>query len=227
MRSPRVRASLQSGCGEGMGITAVVFDMGGVVVRTPFELLRRVERVCGAPEYALDWRGPFDPDSDALWRRMQSGDITEREYWHLRAEEAAPYTGSPDIRNLFTIAFTEPTECVRPEAVAMLDFCQARGLRTAILTNDMKDFNEPGWSDRVEFVQRVDAVVDGSVTGVLKPDPRAYAFALEALGSSPAETLMIDDQPFNIEGAKGVGMQTCWLDVTDPAGSYERARQLL
>ena len=208
-------------------ITAVVFDMGGVVVRTPFEMLRRVERICGAPDHALDWRGPFDPDSDALWQRMQAGDITEREYWHLRAEEAAPYTGSPDIRKLFTIAFADPAECVRPEAVAMLDFCRERGLRTAILTNDLKDFNEPGWSDRVEFVQRVEAVVDGSITGVLKPDPRAYAFALEALGSSPAETLMIDDQPFNIEGARSVGMRTCWIDVMDPAGSYERARQLL
>ena len=158
---------------------------------------------------------------------MQAGEITERDYWHQRAAQAAPYTGSPDVRRLFTLAFADPRECIRPEAMAMLDFCQDRSLRTGILTNDMRDFNEPGWSDRVEFVQRVDAVTDGSITGVLKPDPRAYAIAVEALGVSPASTLFIDDQPFNIEGAQAVGLQTVWFDVTDPAGSYARARALL
>ena len=144
-----------------------------------------------------------------------------------RAAQAAPYTGSPDVRRLFTLAFADPGECIRPEAMAMLDLCQGRGLRTGILTNDMRDFNEPGWSDRVEFVQRVDAVTDGSITGVLKPDPRAYEIAVEALGVSPASTLFIDDQPFNIKGAQNVGLQTVWFDVTDPAGSYARARALL
>ena len=70
--------------------------MGGVVVRTPFEMLRRVERVCGAPDHALDWAGPFDPTADPLWQELQRSEITEREYWHRRAAEAAPYTGGPE-----------------------------------------------------------------------------------------------------------------------------------
>ena len=201
--------------------------MGGPVVRTPFEMLRYLERVCGAPEGSLDWTGPFNPGADDLWQRMQAGEITEREYWHRRAEQAAPYTESPEVRRLFTIAFADPAECIRPEAMAMLDVCQGRGLRTGILTNDMRDFNEPGWSDRVEFVQRVDQVIDVSITGVLKPDARAYEIAVEALGTSPAATLFIDDQPFNIEGARSVGLQTVWFDVTDPVGSYARARAQL
>lgn len=208
-------------------VEAVLFDMGGPVARTPFEMLPYLERVCGAPERTFDWTGPFDPETDALWQRMQAGEITERDYWHQRAAQAAPYTGSPDVRRLFTLAFADPRECIRPEAMAMLDFCQDRGLRTGILTNDMRDFNEPGWSDRVEFVQRVDEVIDGSITGVLKPDPRAYDIAVEALGTAPAATLFIDDQPFNIDGAQSVGLQTVWFDVTDPVGSYARARALL
>jgi len=205
----------------------VLFDMGGPVARTPFEMLRYLERVCGAPERTFDWTGPFDPASDDLWQRLQAGEITERDYWHRRAEQAAPYTGSPEVRRFFTIAFADPAECIRPEAMATLDECQARGLRTGILTNDMRDFNEPGWSDRIEFVQRVDQVIDGSITGVLKPDPRAYEIAVEALGVAPGSVLFIDDQPFNIDGAQSVGLQTVWFDVKDPAGSYARARALL
>ena len=210
--------------GAAPAVEAVIFDMGGPVARTPFEMLRYVERACGAPERIFNWTGPFDPSGDALWKRMQSGEITEREYWHQRAAQAAPYTGSPDVRRLFTLAFADPAECIRPEATALLDECKRRGLRTGILTNDMCDFNEPGWSDRVDFVQRVDAVIDGSITGVLKPDPRAYEIAVQALGVAPASTLFIDDQPFNVEGAKSVGLRTVWFDVTDPAGSYARAR---
>ena len=201
--------------------------MGGPVARTPFEMLRYLEHVCGAPERTFDWTGPFDPASDDLWQRLQAGEMTEREYWHRRAEQAAPYTGSPEVRRLFTLAFADPAECIRPEAMEMLDECQARGLRTGILTNDMRDFNEPGWSDRVEFVQRVDEVIDGSITGVLKPDPRAYEIAVESLGVAPGSVLFIDDQPFNIEGARSVGLQTVWFDVTEPAGSYARARAQL
>ncbi|MFM9135929.1 MAG: HAD family hydrolase, partial [bacterium] len=125
-------------------VEAVLFDMGGPVVRTPFEMLRYLEGACGAPERALDWTGPFDPESDALWQRMQVGEITEREYWHQRAAQAAPFTGSPNVKRLFSLAFADPDECIRPEAVALLDECQERGLRTGILTNDMRDFNEQG-----------------------------------------------------------------------------------
>ncbi len=208
-------------------VEAVLFDMGGPVARTPFEMLPYLERVCGAPKRTFDWTGPFDPGADGLWQRMQAGEITEREYWHERAAQAAPYTGDPDVRSLFTLAFADPAECIRPEAMSLLEECQVRGLRTGILTNDMRDFNEPGWSDRVDFVQRVDAVIDGSITGVLKPDPRAYQIAVDTLGVAPQSTLFIDDQPFNIEGARAIGLQTVWFDVTDPVGSYERARALL
>lgn len=208
-------------------VKAVLFDMGGPVVKTPFEMLRYLEAACGAAEGTFDWTGPFDPDADSLWRRMQQGELTEREYWHQRAVQAAPYTGSAEVRRLFTLAFDDPEVCIRPEAMAMLEHCRELGLRTGILTNDMRDFNEPGWSDRVEFVQCVDAVIDGSLTGILKPDPRAYELAVQTLGLAPPTVLFIDDQPFNIDGARSVGLQTVWFDVTDPAGSYARARAML
>jgi len=197
--------------------------MGGPVCRTPFEMAPSLERVTGAPVGAFAWTGPFDPSSDALWQRMQAGEITEREYWHIRAREAAPYTGDDSVRALFQRAFADPDESIRPEAMDFLAQCRRAGLRTGILTNDMKDFNEPGWSDRVPFVQAVDFVVDGSITGVLKPDPRAYRIAIETMGLAPEEIVMIDDQPFNVEGAAGVGLRTSWFDVTDPIGSYARA----
>ena len=59
------------------GITAVAFDFGGPVLLTPFERVRWLERHLHLPERSLDWRGPFDPHGDALWRQMQDGRITD------------------------------------------------------------------------------------------------------------------------------------------------------
>ena len=206
-----------------MTIRAVLFDMGGPVCRTPFEMARRLERVTGAPSGTFAWTGPFDPETDELWQQMQTTAITERDYWRIRAEEAAPFTGGTSVKHLFRIAFADPEESIRPEAMEFLLRCRRAGLRTGILTNDMRDFNEPGWADRVEFVQQVEPVVDGGVIGILKPDPRIYGIALEHLGVRADECVFIDDQPFNIEGAQQAGLQTVWFDVTDPIGSYGRA----
>lgn len=205
-------------------IKAVAFDLGGPVVRTPFEMLPHVEGRVGVAAGTFTWRGPFDPQTDPLWRRMQSGAITERDYWRTRAAELAPYTGGSEVRDFFGIAFdASPAEMIRPEAEAFLRDCQEAGYRTGILTNDLRDFNRPGWGADIAFLSAVDVIVDGSVTGVLKPDPRAYRLLLEALGTAPEETLFIDDQPLNVAGAAEVGLRSVWFDVLDPVGSYRRA----
>jgi len=46
----------------------------------------------------------------------------------------------------------------------------------------------------------VDALVDATHTGILKPDPRAYRLALEALDISAERILFVDDQLRNVEG---------------------------
>ncbi|MDP3226012.1 MAG: HAD-IA family hydrolase, partial [Rubrivivax sp.] len=64
-------------------------------------------------------------------------------------------------------------------------------------------------------------------TGILKPDPRAYAAVVQALGVSAADCVFVDDQLRNVEGARLAGMQTVAFDVTAPAASYCEALQLL
>jgi putative hydrolase of the HAD superfamily len=49
---------------------ALVLDYGGVICVTTFERQPQIERKLGLAPGTLRWRGPFDPDSDALWRDM-------------------------------------------------------------------------------------------------------------------------------------------------------------
>ena len=209
-------------------ITAVAFDFGGPVLVTPFERVRWLERRLHLPERWLDWRGPFDPHGDPLWRQLQAGEITERAYWHRRSEEVARFTGGDSPRELFTAIYSGPVDDhIRPEAMSFLSEAQQRGLVTAIFTNDLRDFQGEEWARAIPFIQSVDVIVDGSVTGVLKPDPQSYRLLIEALDRDPSEILYIDDQRFNIEAGQQAGLTTVWFDVTAPLESYRRASEVI
>ena len=201
---------------------ALVLDFGGPVLRTPFELLRGGERRAGLPEGTLRWTGPFDPDADPDWRRMQVGEITERDYWQARAEELAALTGrAPTFRGLMDLLFAgSEDELVRPEARDAIAAARRTGLATAVLTNDMRAFHGDEWVSRMAVLDSMDVVVDGSVEHVLKPDPRIYLLAIERLGLAAEDCLFVDDQPGNVAGAQAVGMAALWFDVTRPGESY-------
>jgi putative hydrolase of the HAD superfamily len=62
----------------------------------------------------------------------------------------------------------------------------------------------------------LDAVVDSTVVGFTKPDPRIFAVALERLGVQAADALMVGDSPSaDVDGALGAGVRAVLLDPYD------------
>jgi putative hydrolase of the HAD superfamily len=198
----------------------LLFDLGGVVIRTPFEMLAKI----GHPE----WSGPFNPDGDELWQAMQRHEITERDYWYRRARQHVPDPAIDDeeaLKQMFRDLLDHPEEeVVRPEVAELLDTVD----RPAALTNDMAYFHSPQWVERMTVLRRFDPLIDLSHEPFLKPDRRAFALALGRMGAADAGgVLFIDDQPKNLEGAREMGMATVWFDVRDVPGSVERIRREL
>lgn len=193
----------------------LLLDFGGVIIKTPFELLHRVG--------SRPWTGPFDPGSDPMWVDLQADVISEREYWHRRATEVFPDSDDPS-RDLMAIVYGPPAdEVVRPEVAGLLDEVD----RPAVLTNDLTRFHSGQWLADMGFDRRFDPIIDLSFLGSLKPEPEAYAHALKELGAEPAEVVFVDDQPRNAAGADACGLVGVWFDVTDPAGSVDRVRAVL
>lgn len=192
----------------------LLLDIGGVVIRTPFELLDAV----GSP----DWRGPFDPDNDPLWRSLQAGEITEREHWDRRARQLYPRAADP-VWDLMNRVFEgDEARVVRPEVAALVAEVGA-----GALTNDLTRFHSRTWVASKPTIARLDPIVDLSYLGVLKPAPGAYAVAVERLETTPGGIVFVDDQPANVAAAEAAGLVAVWFDVTDPAGSLERVRARL
>lgn len=210
-------------------MTALIFDFGGPVLLTPFELRHVGERDLGLAPGTFAWTGPFDPAADADWRAFQAGEMTEREYWALRAAEFGALTGEESTmpalcRHLYSGA---EDELVRPAARRLMDDARAAGIPVGALTNDLTAFHDADWIARMGILREFDVLVDGRTEGVMKPDPAAYRLVLERMGVPAEGTVFVDDQPVNLAGAEVVGLTPVRLDPTDPAPGFRLARTLL
>lgn len=210
-------------------MTALVFDFGGPVLLTPFELRAVGERSLGLPPGTLAWTGPFDPDGDADWRIFQAGGMNEREYWARRCAEFHDLSGEPAEMPRFMAHLYSGSEdeLVRPAARQLIADAKAAGIPVGILTNDLTAFHDRQWLDRMTILREFDHMVDGRSDGVFKPDPRAYTLMAERMGVTPEECVFIDDQPGNIAGARAVGMRPVHLDPVDPEPGFATARRML
>jgi putative hydrolase of the HAD superfamily len=206
-------------------LRALLLDFGGPVLRSPFELLDDLPRLFDfAPERLgeLTWHGPFDLDRDWRWRAFQAGEMTEREYWTVQNAELGRLVGRPlSTLESFTLLYGQPEErVVRPEAIDAIRRVRADGVPIGVLTNDLSAFHPPEWIEAAEVLKLVDHLVDCSTLGFLKPDPRSYAAAIDALGVAPADIVFLDDQPANVRGGLDAGLDARWFDITNPTAAY-------
>ena len=75
------------------------------------------------------------------------------------------------------------------EAVRMV---RAKGLRTAIVTNNIREYGDT-WRNQFPLDELFDAVVDSHEIGVRKPDPRIFEHALGLLGGvAPERAVFLD-----------------------------------
>jgi putative hydrolase of the HAD superfamily len=209
---------------------ALVLDFGGVISKTLFETHDLSEAALELAPGTLTWRGPFAPETDAPWRAMQAGEMTERDYWSLRMRDTGALVGEtwtefPQF--VGRLRGADPAAVIRPEALEAIRKAKAAGCKLAILSNELDLFYGTDFRNKLPFLADFDLIVDATYTGILKPDPRAFGFVTEGLGLLAADCVFVDDQAKNLRGAEIVGMPHVHFDVTRPAESYTRALALL
>ncbi|RAZ76019.1 HAD family hydrolase [Mesorhizobium atlanticum] len=211
---------------SGLRPQALVLDFGGVVTRTLFETHALTEQALGLEPGTLDWRGPFDPASDALWRSMQADEISERDYWKTRTREVGRLVGE-DWQDMSTFVQrargADPQAVVRPEAERAIRIAHTAGIKLAILSNELDLFYGKSFRERLPLLALFETIVDATYTKILKPDTRAYAIVGEALQLPLNACVFVDDQKRNVDGAVAAGMPTVHFDVARPAQSYAEA----
>lgn len=206
---------------------ALILDFGGVISRTLFETHAQTEATLGLPSGSLTWRGPFDPETDPLWRDMQADRISERDYWYARTRELGEMVGKTwtELSDLVkAVRGDAPSEVIRPEFLDTIAAARAKGVRLAVLSNELDLFYGAEFREKLPFFDQFEVIIDATYTGILKPDPRAYRKVLDRLDLAPGDCVFVDDQDRNIAGAEKVGLRTVAFDVTCPVKSYARVR---
>ncbi len=103
---------------------------------------------------------------------------------------------------------------------------RGRGLRTAIVTNNIREYGD-AWRARLNIDELFDLVVDSCEEGVRKPDPVIFHTALERLAvSDPGRAVFLDDFGGNIAAARALGMHGI-LVGPDPRPAVEELLALL
>jgi putative hydrolase of the HAD superfamily len=144
---------------------------------------------------------------------LERGEITEVEF--ARRVQAHLEEGFDPIR-LRTLHF----ERLRPNP-AMVDYVRelrGRGVRAALLTNNVREW-EPLWRAKLpEIDELFELVVDSAFVGVRKPDAAIYSLTLERLGGVPAERcVFVDDLDVNCEAARALGMAAVRFESAEQA----------
>lgn len=183
---------------EGPPIRAVIWDMGGVLIRTEDHGPRRGwEKRLGLEAGELA-RLVFDgepgrqatvgqADGDGVWRWV--GDRLN-----------LPQSDVPLLRVDFFAG-----DRLDDGLIAAIRSLRPRR-RTALITNAW-----PGWRRLLEewkVDQAFDEMLISAEEGVAKPDPEIYLRALRRLEVSSPQAVMIDDVEENLAAARALGMQT-------------------
>jgi len=183
-----------------LALRAVVFDYG-MVLSGPQDPAahQALLRITGLPHARFESR--YWADRHAY----DEGKLTGLAFWQkfvLDADLHLPPGAEEELSNWDALMWTtqNPT---------MLDWQQAlkqRGFLTGILSN-MGDNVLAGIERTFDWLPRFDALVWSYQLRMAKPDPAIYRHILNELGTSPEETIFLDDKLVNIEAAQAMGMK--------------------
>ncbi len=182
-----------------MAIKAVIFDLGGVLVRTEFpEVRQRLEERLGFTPGTLGqmvWGGED-------WELAQTGRISYEEYWR-RVGAALGFSTEQEIRDFRREYFSG--DRVDEELVRLIRELRPC-YRIGLLSNAPDRLGI--WLDEEWGIKDLfDSIIYSAKVGVAKPDPSIFHLSLEQLGLTPTEALFIDDFSPNIDAALALGMQ--------------------
>jgi putative hydrolase of the HAD superfamily len=187
-------------------IHAVISDFGGVLT-TPLSagfLAYQEEAGVSLEELGRAMQRATEAHGEHPLYVLERGEITEGEFAHRLEEQLDAGFDLARLRHLYF-------ERIEPNApmIRYLAELRGRGLRMALLTNNVREW-EPLWRAKLPELDEIfELVVDSAFVGMRKPERRIYELTLERLGDGLAgeECLFVDDLEVNCEGARALGMK--------------------
>lgn len=185
-------------------IRALICDFGGVLTTPLHHGFEEYEQESGiSPQQLGEAMGKAMAEhGDHPLFELERGEIAEEEFGRRLGAHLGPEFDLGRLRDVY-VGHLEPNR-------RMIDYVaelRGRGLRTALCTNNVREW-EPLWREKLpELDELFEVVVDSAFVGMRKPEPEIYALTLERLGGIAAgECVFVDDLDPNCEAARELGM---------------------
>lgn len=198
---------------EKMHIKAVIFDLGGVLLRTDNPQPRNeLASQMGVSRLQLEEIVFMNPVAQQAERGLAAPEAVWAEVarqLNLPAEEIRPFRRAFFGGDRVDFEFIRFIQSLRP------------AYTTALLSNtwivDLPRFLR----DDLQIPDTFDVVVSSAQQGMKKPDARIFHAALKLVGARAEEAVFVDDFSQNISAAAALGIHTVHFR------SYEQARSEL
>jgi putative hydrolase of the HAD superfamily len=194
-------------------VTAVIFDLGGVLTESPMHAFAAYEAEAGLPEGLIRQLNSTDPDTNA-WARFERNELDVAGFSAAFEAAAAALGHRVEAARVLEALRGE----LRPSMVAAVRRLREADLPLGLLSNNVAPMERTG--PLGELLDLFDAVVESSTEGVRKPEPEIYRRALtrlsEAVGRQieAADCAYLDDLGINLKPARALGFST--IKVVEP-----------
>ena len=191
-------------------VDAVVFDVGRVLYQ--WQLSALFEKMTDDPARLEKVLGEVVTEE---WHFLHDAG---RPLSQMVPERIALYPEYADEIRAYATRFNETIPGPVPGSHALVERLDAAGVPLFAITNFGAEFWAGFRPNERIFDRFIDIVVSGEER-IAKPDPAIFALSAARFGHAPEAMLFIDDNPANIEAARGCGWQV--HHFTD-AASLER-----
>jgi len=183
-----------------MSIRAVLFDLGGVLLRTEYQAPRQKL----AERFGMDYEDidklVFGGGPNGTSARATLGELTEDEHWlHVMKLLKQPAEERKNIEREFfggdvlDRSLVDFLRSLRPQ------------YKTGLISNAWSGLR--AYIEREKFVDAFDKLIISAEVKVAKPSAKIYHMALEQLQVQAGEAVFVDDVWENIQACEKVGMK--------------------
>jgi epoxide hydrolase-like predicted phosphatase len=177
-------------------IKAIIFDVGGVLIRTEDHVYRRRwEEKLGlqtgeAEEIVFN---------SVTGQKAQRGEISDEALWTWIGDRLKLGRRLDAFKNDFWAG-----DVLDEELIAFIRSLKP-AYQTAVISNATDGLHDSLAELGIE--DAFDVIIGSASEQIMKPDPAIYQRALDALGRRAEETVFIDDFQRNVDGARALGMK--------------------
>lgn len=112
-------------------------------------------------------------------------------------------------KQALTKEIIERKSCPRPEKVELLKYLKTNHIKTACVTNSIKD-TAVQMLKSCGVLPYIDAVISNQDVRQPKPQPDGYDLAVKVLGVNGYESICVEDSPVGIQAAKSSIVSHVW-----------------